>query len=136
MKKVIGIFFDILSIACLIGGYIIQYYTKRKLGMLRWVVYQEAKWQERLPLDILKYVYIILLILLVVGLCKLFGGKIKENVISICLMVVMTVIYICACIFMTNEVVRSSFLIITLIGIGAFIQIIKCMIVICICKNN
>lgn len=132
MKKVIGIIFDILSIACLIGGYIIQYYTKRKLGMLRWVVYQEAKWQQKLPMDILKYVSVIIVILLLVGICKLFGKKLKDNIFGVSIMGIMAVVYIGACFFLTSEVIRSSFLIIPLIGIAVLVQMLKCVIVACI----
>lgn len=132
MKKAIGIIFDILSIACLLGGHIIQYYTKRKLGMLRWVVYQEAKWQQKLPMDILKYVSVIIVIFLFAGICKLFGKKLKDNIVGVSIMGIMAVVYVGACFFLTSEVIRSSFLIIPLIGIAVLVQMLKCVIVACI----
>ena len=35
MKKIIYTFLDLLTIAFLIGGYVFQYFTRKKLGMLR-----------------------------------------------------------------------------------------------------
>ena len=34
MKKIIYTFLDLLTIAFLIGGYVFQYFTRKKLGML------------------------------------------------------------------------------------------------------
>ena len=46
MKKIIYIFLDLLTIAFLIGGYAFQYFTRKKLGMLRWVNYQNMQIQK------------------------------------------------------------------------------------------
>ena len=46
MKKISYIFFDLLTIAFLIGAYAIQYFTKKKLGMLRWVNYHNMQFQK------------------------------------------------------------------------------------------
>ena len=55
MKKILFVFLDLLSIAFLAGGYAIQYFTKRKLGMVRWVVFKNKQLQEQMPVDVLKY---------------------------------------------------------------------------------
>ena len=47
MKKISYIIFDLLTIAFLIGAYAIQYFTKKKLGMLRWVNYHNMQFQMR-----------------------------------------------------------------------------------------
>ncbi len=46
MKKISYIFFDLLTITFLIGAYAIQYFTKKKLGMLRWVNYHNMQFQK------------------------------------------------------------------------------------------
>ena len=55
MKKIIYTFLDLLTIAFLIGGYVFQYFTRKKLGMLRWVNYQNMQIQKNPVYDILKY---------------------------------------------------------------------------------
>ena len=73
MKKIIYTFLDLLTIAFLIGGYVFQYFTRKKLGMLRWVNYQNMQIQKN-PYDILKYITvaaaIVLIVLIIVGYRK------------------------------------------------------------------
>lgn len=54
MKKIIYICLDLLTIAFLIGGYVFQYFTRKKLGMLRWVNYQNMQLQKNHVYDVLK----------------------------------------------------------------------------------
>lgn len=74
MKKIIYTFLDLLTIAFLIGGYVFQYFTRKKLGMLRWVNYQNMQIQKNPVYDILKYITvaaaIVLIVLIIVGYRK------------------------------------------------------------------
>lgn len=56
MKKISYIIFDLLTIAFLIGAYAIQYFTKKKLGMLRWVNYHNMQFQKNAVYAIVKYI--------------------------------------------------------------------------------
>ena len=74
MKKIIYIFLDLLTIAFLIGGYAFLYFTRKKLGMLRWVNYQNMQIQKNPVYAILKYITvaaaIVLIVLIIVGYRK------------------------------------------------------------------
>ena len=74
MKKIIYTFLDLLTIAFLIGGYVFQYFTRTKLGTLRWVNYQNMQIQKNHVYDILKYITvaaaIVLIVLIIVGYRK------------------------------------------------------------------
>ena len=71
MKKIIYICLDLLTIAFLIGGYAFQYFTRKKLGMLRWVNYQNMQIQKNPVYDILKVAAaIVLIVLIIVGYRK------------------------------------------------------------------
>ena len=65
MKKIIYTFLDLLTIAFLIGGYVFQYFTRKKLGMLRWVNYQNMQIQKN-PVT----AAIVLIVLIIVGYRK------------------------------------------------------------------
>ena len=73
MKKIIYTFLDLLTIAFLIGGYVFQYFTRKKLG-IRWVNYQNMQIQKNPVYDILKYITvtaaIVLIVLIIVGYRK------------------------------------------------------------------
>ena len=66
--------FRFITIAFLIGGYVFQYFTRKKLGMLRWVNYQNMQIQKNPVYDILKYITvaaaIVLIVLIIVGYRK------------------------------------------------------------------
>ena len=64
MKKIIYTFLDLLTIAFLIGGYVFQYFTRKKLGMLRWVNYQNMQ------VHITVAAAIVLIVLIIVGYRK------------------------------------------------------------------
>ena len=68
MKKIIYIFLDLLTIAFLIGGYVFQYFTRKKLGMLRWVNYQNMQIQKNPVYDILKYIIVAAIVLIVLSI--------------------------------------------------------------------
>lgn len=74
MKKIIYTFLDLLTIAFLIGGHVFQYFTRKKLGMLRWVNYQNMQIQKNPVYAILKYITvaaaIVLIVLIIVGYRK------------------------------------------------------------------
>ena len=74
MKKIIYICLDLLTIVFLIGGYAFQYFTRKKLGMLRWVNYQNMQLQKNHVYDILKYITVaaamVLIVLIIVGYRK------------------------------------------------------------------
>ena len=82
MKKIIYTFLDLLTIAFLIGGYVFQYFTRKKLGMLRWVNYQNMQIQKNPVYAILKYITvaaaIVLIVLIIVGYRKKKEWKIKN----------------------------------------------------------
>lgn len=75
MKKIIYIFLDLLTIAFLIGGYAFQYFTRKKLGMLRWVNYQNIQLQKNPVYDIVKYITVAAAVVLIVLIIVDIGRK-------------------------------------------------------------
>ncbi|MDO4711244.1 MAG: hypothetical protein Q4A75_04640 [Peptostreptococcaceae bacterium] len=48
----------------LVGAYLLWYFTRKKLGMLRYMVYLNAKWEARFPVGMLKLAAVALLVAL------------------------------------------------------------------------
>lgn len=129
MKKILFLLLDLLSIAFLIGGYTIQYFTKRKLGMVRWVNFHERKVQEMLPVNTLKYAAAIAVLLLTIIVLKSFIKKKaasgRLNAVMMAVSVILTVVYLGCTVFITIEVTPAYFLILPMIGAAALLQIIR-----------
>lgn len=140
MKKIVMIIFDILTLALLASGYIIQYFTKRKLGMMRWINFHTYKYQEMLPLELLKYVAVSVIILLTVFIICRFMKKRKAakmiDKITITVMAVVTLFDFGFVLFSSLESVRAYYFIMPLLSVAALMQIMKNFVVIGMLKED
>ena len=140
MKKIVMIIFDILTLALLASGYIIQYFTKRKLGMMRWINFHTYKNQKMLPLELLKYVAVSVIILLTVFIICRFMKKRKAakmiDRITITVMAVVTLFDFGFALFSSLESVRAYYFIMPLLSVAALMQIIKNFVVIGMLKED
>lgn len=140
MKKIVMIIFDILTLALLASGYIIQYFTKRKLGMMRWINFHTYKYQEMLPLELFKYVAVSVIILLTVFIICRFMKKRKAakmiDKITITVMAVVTLFDFGFALFSSLESVRAYYFIMPLLSVAALMQIIKSFVVIGMLKED
>ena len=140
MKKIVMIIFDILTLALLTSGYIIQYFTKRKLGMMRWINFHTYKYQEMLPLELLKYVAVSVIILLTVFIICRFMKKRKAakmiDKITITVMAVVTLFDFGFALFSSLESVRAYYFIMPLLSVAALMQIMKNFVVIGMLKED
>lgn len=140
MKKIVMIIFDILTLALLASGYIIQYFTKRKLGMMRWINFHTYKYQEMLPLELFKYVAVSVIILLTVFIICRFMKKRKAakmiDKITITVMAVVTLFDFGFALFSLLESVRAYYFIMPLLSVAALMQIIKNFVVIGMLKED
>lgn len=53
MKKAAYISATILEILCLAGAWAVQFFTRTKMGMARYVVYKNRGWEFRYPMELL-----------------------------------------------------------------------------------
>ena len=140
MKNIVMIIFDILTLALLASGYIIQYFTKRKLGMMRWINFHTYKYQEMLPLELLKYVAVSVIILLTVFIICRFMKKRKAakmiDKITITVMAVVTLFDFGFALFSSLESVRAYYFIMPLLSVAALMQIMKNFVVIGMLKED
>ena len=72
MKKAAYISVTILEILCLAGAWAIQYFTRRKMGMARYVVYKNRSWEARYPMELLANGAVLLMAVLTVMLLLYF----------------------------------------------------------------
>jgi len=59
VKKVLSIITIVLEVLFLVGAGIIRYFTERKMGMARHMVYMTRKWNEVVPLEVFCVAYIV-----------------------------------------------------------------------------
>ena len=129
MKKIIYTFLDLLTIAFLIGGYVFQYFTRKKLGMLRWVNYQNIQLQKNPVYDIVKYITVVVIMVLIVLIIAGYKKK-KEmlgkiNLVMIVVMSVLGIVYLGITVFKSIETLPAYYFLMPFLGAATLMQIIR-----------
>ena len=80
MKKIGYILALVLEIAALAGAYIIHYFTRRKLGMVRYLNFKNMTWERDYPMGALKTGCVAVVAVLTVLVLLLFSEKEKGDI--------------------------------------------------------
>lgn len=139
MKKAGYILAVLLEIAALSGAYIINYFTKKKMGMARWVIYKNQGWEREYPMDVLKMTALAVIVILTILIFLLFlkkkdAGKMVTamNV----MMIVLTVVYVSYTLVSSTETMRAYYFLSLLFGIAAAVQILKTGAAVLLCRKQ
>lgn len=129
MRKAIYIVISFLELLLLIGAFVLQYFTRRRMGMARHIIYMNQKWGEAFSLESIKIVSLILIVFLLMILLFLwFRRENKKNLLNkadIVLSVLLSTVYI---VFMTMnsvEEMRAYYFIGILLWLATSLQLLK-----------
>ena len=129
MKRIIYLFFDLLTVAFLAGAYAIQYFTRKKLGMLRWVNYHNMQIQKNAVYGILKYITaviaIVIILLIIAGYRKKKEMMKKIDLVMITIMLTLGIVYLGITVLKSIEVLPAYYFLMPLIGAATLTQIIR-----------
>lgn len=118
----------------------IQYFTKRKLGMLRWVNFKQSKIRESMPADVLKYVAVMIVLLLTIMVVRGFIEKRtrlgKIDTVMVAVLVILAAVYLGFTLFVTSETIRSYYLVMPMIGAASLMQVLRNGIAVWMCKDE
>ena len=125
MKKIIYTFLDLLTIAFLIGGYVFQYFTRKKLGMLRWVNYQNMQIQKNPVYDILKYITVAAIVLIVLSIVGYRKKKELLGKIDFVMIVIMQILGISYLGITVSKSIPAYYFLMPFLGAATLMQIIR-----------
>lgn len=138
MKKVLYIISDLLIAALLAGAYIVQYFAKRKLGMNRWIVFKMSKIKEVIPIEPLRYVAVAVVLVLAVLLLVNYGKHRREYgkmvLYMVIFMMALALFYLGFTLCFSQEIIRSYYLALPLIGLANVVQLAKTFAAMKLCK--
>lgn len=138
MKKVLYIISDLLIAALLAGAYIVQYFAKRKLGMNRWIVFKMSKIKEVIPIEPLRYVAVAVALVLAVLLLVNYGKHRREYgkmvLYMVIFMMALALFYLGFTLCFSQEIIRSYYLALPLIGLANVVQLAKTFAAMKLCK--
>ena len=128
-KKILYIMTTILEVLMLIGAYMINYFTHKKMGMLRHVIHKNYIWEEKYPITNIQYAAILALILLMLAVLIIYikrKPKLKKIVtIMNITMVIFVISFIGFTLIYSTEEIRAFYYISLILGLVTLTQIIK-----------
>ena len=138
MKKVIYWIVNLLEVAFLVGAYLVNYFTPRKMGMARYVMYKNMMIEEQYTnLQGMKMLTVGVVILLAIITITLYFTKRKNVKISMIIVtIIVTVLYCGFTMLNSKDTYTAFYLISPLIGYAALIQILKTLISILFTKKK
>ena len=129
MKKLVYILLDLLTVVFMIGAYAVQYFTRKKLGMLRWVNYQNMQIQKNAVYGILKYitvvVAIIFIVMIIAGYKKKKAMMRKLDLVMIVIMSLLGIFYLGITVLKSIEVLPAYYFLMPFVGAAVLMQIIR-----------
>ena len=129
MKKVLYLTASVLELALLIGAWVVNYFTNKKMGMMRYVVFKNNSWNQKYPLDMLKIMAIISVIVLTAVILVLLWKKLNQAGVAGKLPLVETAaistVYTVFTLFWSVQKLRAFYFISGMLLLACVIQIIK-----------
>ena len=140
MKKAAYISVTILEILCLAGAWDVQYFTRRKMGMARYVVYKNRGWEARYPMELLANGAALLMAVLAAALLLYFLRQRRNLPKTAWLMnagmTALTSAYGGFTWMNSAQEVRSYYFISAILGAVSLIQIVKTWIGMMVCRHS
>lgn len=128
-KKIFYVLVTIVEALMLVGAYLVNYVTHAKMGMLRHVVHKNYIWEQKYPIQTIKYVSILaLVILMLIVLVMYFKKKYMLKKIVTIMSITMVLFVIAFAIFVlmySSEEIRAFYYMSAIFGAVTLIQIIK-----------
>ena len=140
MKRVLYAVVTILEILCFAGAYVVNYFTRKKMGMARFVIYKNRKWEAAYPLENWKYAAVAVIAVLAVITIILWLLKKKQagkmllamNVI----MIALAAWYVWFTLGQSKDSLRAFYFMSPLLGLSALLQIIKTLTAVFVCRRG
>ena len=139
-NKVFSIITTVLQILLLVGAYLVNYFTHKKMGMLRYIVYKNNLLENKYPIMKLQYITMIIFAIIVIIILALYikrKSKLNKYALSMNIfMVILFAVYVSFTLLNSKETLRAYYYIGFMLEVTVFIQIIKSGISVLISKNK
>lgn len=131
IKKILYWVSTILQVLFLIAAYGIQYFSMKRMGMMRYVVFKNHEWEAQYPITALKYAvaaFLVILCAAVIIYIKIKKSnyiKSKKTLIMLVVDIMITLIYVLFTLMFSTENYRSYYFTGLILAIVALVQKIK-----------
>lgn len=128
-QKIFYISTTILEVVLMIAAYIVNYFTKTRMGMGRHVIHKNYILENTYPMGFLKYSIILLFLVMMVIVVFMYSKR-KDNLLEIAkkmniAMIISTILFAVFIIIGSIESMRAFYYVSAILSIVVLIQIIK-----------
>lgn len=128
-KKSFYVLLTLIEIIMIVAMFLVNYFTKTKMGMLRHIVHKNYLLEQQYPIQIIKYLSIIFLITIMILVLKIYFKRRNsiKNILSIMnfVMVLMIFLFIYFILVYSTYDIRAFYYISIMFFIATVLQIIK-----------
>ena len=141
MIRTVNRILTFLEIALLIGAYVVNYFTPRKMGMFRFVGYKNVMWEQQYNIESLKNISFTVLIIMAVAVIVFTVVKLKSSknyiiIRNIVVTVVLTLSFAFFVITNSTETYKAYYFISILTGFAVLFQILKNLLNVILIKSE
>lgn len=140
LSKGFYIIVSILQVLLLIGMYVVNYFTRKRMGMLRYVIYKNITWESSYPIEQIQYLVIAFLVILMISILVFYlkrKSQINKNILSRnIVMIVLVVIYSGFNLLYSTEDFKAFYFMSPMLAVATFLQIIKVFFVVLLYKTQ
>lgn len=79
MKRAGYILAWVLELSALAGAYAIHYFTRKRMGMARWVVYKNQGWEREYPMELFRWAAVLIIVLLAGLAVRKLAARLKKG---------------------------------------------------------
>lgn len=140
IKKVLYAVSTVLEAICLLGAFAVQYFTRKKMGMARYVLYKNRGWESVYPMEILAKAIPLLMAAMTAALFFYFLRRRKGASKVLWRMnkslIVLTLVYVGFSWMNSSDGLRAYYFISALLGASCLIQWVKTWVGIRVCRHE
>lgn len=128
-KNILYLFATLIQILLFIGAFVLNYFTRRRMGMARYVLYKNRNWENTYPVEEIQTAFtaglIILSILLILFFYKNKKRLSRKALYKTAGVFILSGLWIGFKMLNTTQSIRAYYFILLVLGAAAVIQILK-----------
>lgn len=129
MKKILSVTAAVLELALIIGTWVVHYFSNKKMGMMRYVVFKNTRWSQNYPLETLRLLTVAVIAVLTVSVLVLFWKRVCQagarGKVTAVETAVLSAVYIGFNLFCSVQSIRSFYFISGMLALACILQLIR-----------
>lgn len=129
MKKTVYITATIVELLLILGTWVVNYFSNKKMGMMRYVVFKNARWSQNYPLETLRLLTVAAIVILTIVILMLFWKRISSKSIGEKILAaelgVLSAVYAGFNFFWSVQSIRAFYFISGMLALASVLQIFK-----------